>query len=98
MYWCSQAELALSRQNYRIIKTIRIPLAPRGDLAPGSAQARPSAWPLIDTSGNFPVHVSAETPSKISPWTTFEIFKKTFKKTKKRLPGEPLEDSDFLGG
>ena len=62
MYWCSQAELALSRQNYRIIKTIRIPLAPRGDLAPGSAQARPSAWPLIDSSGNFPVHVSAESP------------------------------------
>ena len=37
-----------------------IPLAPMGVLAPGSAHARPSARPPIDTSGNFPAHVSAE--------------------------------------
>ena len=38
-----------------------------GVLAPGSAHARPSARPPIDTSGNFPAHVSAESPSNISP-------------------------------
>ena len=32
------------------------PLAPMGVLAPGPAHARPT----IDTSGNFPPHVSAE--------------------------------------
>ena len=36
------------------------PLAPMGVLAPGSAHARPSARPPIDTSGNFSAHVSAE--------------------------------------
>ena len=36
------------------------PLAPMGVLAPGSAHTRPSARPPIDTSGNFPAHVSAE--------------------------------------
>jgi hypothetical protein len=35
-----------------------------GVLAPGSAHARPSARPPIDTSGNFPAPVSAEWPSK----------------------------------
>jgi hypothetical protein len=38
-----------------------------GVLAPGSAHVRPSAQPPIDTSGNFPAHVSAESPSDISP-------------------------------
>ena len=38
-----------------------------GNIAPGSAQARPSAQPPIDTSGNFHAHVSAESPSNISP-------------------------------
>ena len=38
-----------------------------GVLAPGSAHARPSARPPIDTSGNFPAHMSAESPSNISP-------------------------------
>ena len=68
----------------------KFPLAPMGVLAPGSAQARPSARPPIDTSGNFPAHVSAESPSNISPnplevypkfrnpRTNFEIFKKNF--------------------
>ena len=46
---------------------IKFPLAPMGVLAPGSAHVRPSARPPIDTSGNFPAHVSAESPSNISP-------------------------------
>ena len=39
---------------------IKFPLVPIGVLAPGSAHARPYARPPIDTSGNFPAHVSAE--------------------------------------
>ena len=42
------------------------PLTPMGVLAPGSAHVRPSAQAPIDMSGNFPAHVSAESPSKIS--------------------------------
>ena len=38
-----------------------------GVLAPVSAHAGPSAQPPIDTSGNFPARVSAESPSNISP-------------------------------
>ena len=38
-----------------------------GVLTPGSAHARPSAQPPIDVSGNFPAHLSAESPSNISP-------------------------------
>jgi hypothetical protein len=34
-----------------------------GVLAPGSAHARPSAQPPIDTSRNFPAPMSAEWPS-----------------------------------
>ena len=45
----------------------KFPLAMMGVLAPGSAHARPSARPPIDTSGNFPAHMSAESPSNISP-------------------------------
>ena len=45
----------------------QIPLARMGVLAPGSAHARPSAQPPINTSGNFPAHMSAESPSNISP-------------------------------
>ena len=45
----------------------KIPLAPMGVLAPGSAHVRPSAQPPIVTSGNFPARVSAELPSNISP-------------------------------
>ena len=36
----------------------KFPLAPMGVLAPGSAHARPSARPPIDTSGNFSDHMS----------------------------------------
>ena len=46
---------------------IKFPLEPMGVLAHGSAHVRPSARPPIDTSGNFLAHMSAETPSKISP-------------------------------
>ena len=44
-------------------------LAPMGVLvlAHGSAHARPSAQPPIDTSGYFPANVSAESPLNISP-------------------------------
>ena len=38
-----------------------------GSLLPWSAHARPSARPPIDMSGNVPAHVSAESPSNISP-------------------------------
>jgi hypothetical protein len=50
-----------------IRKRLEFPLAPMGVRAPGSAHARPSARPPIDPSGNFPAHVSAESPSNISP-------------------------------
>ena len=43
------------------------PLAPMGVLAPVSAHAGPSAQPPIGTSGNFLPHLSAESPSNISP-------------------------------
>ena len=36
-------------------------------LAPGSAHSRPSARPHINISRNFTAHVSAESPSNISP-------------------------------
>jgi hypothetical protein len=47
----------------------KIPLVPMGVLPPGSAHARPSAGPPIDTSGNFPAHVSAESLFEISPFS-----------------------------
>ena len=57
----------------------KFPLVPMGVLAPGSAHARPSARPPIDTSRNFPPHVSpnlSEVISKVwNPRTTFETFK-----------------------
>ena len=70
------------------ITCLKFPLAPMGVLAPGSAHARPSAWPPIDVSGNFTAQslqshpqTSPPTPQKSYPkfWnprTTFEIFKK----------------------
>jgi hypothetical protein len=48
-------------------KNTKFPLTPMGVLALGSAHARPSAQPPINVSGNFPPHVSAESPSNISP-------------------------------
>ena len=48
----------------------QFPLAPMGVLAPVSAHAGHSAQPPIDTSGNFPARVSAES---ISP--NFPIFR-----------------------
>ena len=56
-------EVNLQRRN----KKLKFPLLPMGVLAPGSSHARPSAQPPIDTSGNFPAHLSAESPSNISP-------------------------------
>ena len=60
---------------YRTMKTIKqkFPLAPMGVLAPGSAHARPSARLPINTNGNFPAHVCAESPSNIGKhWKTLE--------------------------
>ena len=57
-----------------MIIIIKFPLAPIGVLAPGSEHARPSARPPIDTSVNFPAHVSAESPSNISPNPSEVIF------------------------
>jgi hypothetical protein len=45
----------------------KFPLWPMGVLDPGSEHARPSGWAPIDTSGNFPAHVSAESPSNVLP-------------------------------
>ena len=42
-------------------------LASMGVLAPRLRTLDGSARPPIDTSGNFPAHVSAESPSNISP-------------------------------
>jgi hypothetical protein len=42
-------------------------LTPNGVLAPGSAHSRPSARPHIHMRGHFSVHISAESPSNISP-------------------------------
>ena len=36
----------------------KFPLAPMGVLAPGSAHARPSAQPPVNTSGNLSAHMS----------------------------------------
>lgn len=61
----------------RIIKfqpSGKFPLGSMRVLAPGSAHARSSARPPIDTSGNFPAQVSAESPSNISPPSTIFEF------------------------
>ena len=55
------------RMTHEKKEVLKFPLAPMGVLAPVSAHARHSAQPPIDTSGNFPAHVSAESPSNISP-------------------------------
>ena len=44
-----------------------IPLTPMGFLTPGSSHVGPSAQPPIAMSGNFLPHMSAESPSNISP-------------------------------
>ena len=57
----------LPRSYYKFRKQMIFPLAPMGVLALGSAHARPSARPPINTSRNFPAHMSAESPSNITP-------------------------------
>ena len=49
-----------------------------GVLAPGSAHARPSARPPIDTSGNFPAPVSAEWPSAFKTVKNLEPYDNPF--------------------
>jgi hypothetical protein len=46
---------------------LKFPLTPMGVLATRSAHARPPARPPIDMSGNFLIHIYAESPSNISP-------------------------------
>ena len=43
------------------------PLTPMGVLVPGSAHAILSTGPPINMSGNYLAHMSAESPSNISP-------------------------------
>ena len=43
----------------------KIPLAPMGVLAPGSAHARPSALPPIKASEKFSAHMSSKAPSTL---------------------------------
>ena len=52
---------------YNFKNNSKFPLTPMGVLAPRSAHARPSDRPPIDMSGKFLPHVSAESPSNISP-------------------------------
>ena len=84
---------------------------PMGVLATGSGHARPSARPPIYMSGNFPAHMSAESPSNISsntsevisdvsePYDNFWNFqKKILKKPKNAPPGGQGGSQNFLGG
>ena len=57
-----QRYISSSRHIWGMCQSWEFPPALMGVLAPGSAHARPSARPLFDTSGNFPEHVSAESP------------------------------------
>ena len=50
----------------KIFFMIPYSIAPMGVLAPGSAHARPSARPPIDTSGNFSEHMSGGVGGKLS--------------------------------
>ena len=47
-----------TEKTMELLEVIKFPLAPMGVLAPGSAHARPSAQPPIDTSGKFSAHMS----------------------------------------
>jgi hypothetical protein len=61
-------------------------LAPMGVLASGTAHARPSTQPPIDTSGNFPANLSAESPSNIEKhWKKIEKALKGLEKPRKFL-------------
>ena len=54
---------------------IKFPLTPMWVLTPGSAYAWPSARPPINMSGKFSAHMSAKSPSNISP-TPYELISK----------------------
>jgi hypothetical protein len=51
---------------FQVFQASKIHWKMMGVLNSVSAYARPSAWNPIDMSGNFQVHVSAESPSNIS--------------------------------
>jgi hypothetical protein len=59
--------LILTKYELKFVQKKEYPLGPMGVLATGSAHPRPSSQPPIETSGNFPAEVSAESPSNISP-------------------------------
>ena len=62
----------------------KFPLTPTGVLTPRSAHAGPFARPPIDTNGNFPAHVSAESPSNIFP-NCLELISKVSENSKKKI-------------
>jgi hypothetical protein len=63
-FWCFEQRYQEEEEKKK--KKHSFPLVPMGVLAPESAHKRPSAQP-INPSGNFPAHMSAESPLNISP-------------------------------
>ena len=67
-FHCSFEEGHMNQTLRNKQKTIdKIPLTPMGVLAPRLRTLDVSARPPIDTRGNFPAHMSAESPLNISP-------------------------------
>ena len=60
-----QSQISKFKLNFKT--SMKIPLVPMGVLAPGSAAAWLSTQPPIDTNRIFLAHMSAKSPSKISP-------------------------------
>ena len=60
------ARLKAGTRVQRHDKICAISACAMGVLAPGSAHARPSAQPPIDTSGNFSAHISGGGGGKLS--------------------------------
>ena len=66
-YWNTEEPSEIYEKVYTGTMNQQIPLAPMGVLAPHLRTLDGSALPPIDTTGNFSAHVSAESPSSISP-------------------------------
>ena len=58
---------SIQNSHHAVYQFDLFPLTPMEVLAPGSAHERPSALPPINMSGDFPVHLHAESPLNISP-------------------------------
>ena len=80
-------DLLLAARGMEVEGITKFLLTPMGVLAPGSAHARPSAWPPIDMSGNFSAHMGLKSqlqksspspknsyPKFWNPKTTFNFF------------------------